>query len=73
MLRSRDLDELLPNKSISVLNSCRLTTPNGTVRDIKGLAFRPDDSEQGKLKVALNGVPFPPRDCKSYNIIAMSN
>jgi len=58
VLRSRDADGLLPNKSVSVQNSCRLKSPNGELSIIKGYAFRPDDSEQGKLKVKLNGVPF---------------
>ncbi|XP_065898434.1 uncharacterized protein [Dysidea avara] len=48
---------LLPNKSVSVQNSCRLKSPDGEPSIIKGYAYRPDDKEQGKLKVHLFGVP----------------
>ena len=57
ILLSRDADGLLPNKSVSVQNSCRLRSPDGVASIIKGYAYRPNDSEQGKLKVALDGVP----------------
>ena len=54
---SRDADGLLPNKSVTVQNSCRLKSPDGEASVIRGYAYRPDDNEQGKLKVSLNGVP----------------
>ena len=62
-LWSRDIDGLLPNKSVTVQNSCRLKSPDGDANVIRGYAYRPDDSEQGKLKVDLNGVPGV-GDCK---------
>ena len=63
---SRDADGLLPNKSVSVQNSCRLKSPDGVARIINGFAIRPDDNEQGKLKVALGGAPRPAGNCELY-------
>ena len=60
---SRDADGLLPNKSVSVQNSCRLKSPDGEINIIKGNAYRPDDNEQGKLIVQLDRVPRP-GDCE---------
>ena len=60
MLVSRDLDTLLPNKSISVQNSC------GNVRVPRGYAYRPDDNEQGKLKVVFPSLFIPAEDCKLH-------
>ncbi|XP_065900299.1 uncharacterized protein [Dysidea avara] len=48
---------LLLNKSVTVQNSGRLKSPSGELFLIKGYAYRPDDKEQGKLKVHLFGVP----------------
>ena len=61
MLISRDLDALLPNKSISVQNKC------GKIGIVTGYAYRPDDNEQGKLKVVFPALFRPAEDCKLYN------
>ena len=63
-IMSCDPDGLLPNKSVTVQNSCRLKSPDGEASIIRGYAYRPDDNEQGKLKVSLDGVPRV-GDCKS--------
>ena len=51
------------NGSISVLNTCRLNTPNGKIDSITGHAYRPDEKEQGKLKVVFDGYGNV-QDCK---------
>ena len=35
----------------------RLKSPDDEANVIRGYAYRPDDNEQGKLKVSLDGVP----------------
>jgi len=54
VLRSCDADGLLPNKSVSVQNSCQPKSPDGEPSIAKAYAYRPDDSEQGKLKIRFN-------------------
>ena len=61
-------DSLLQNQSVTVQNAGRLKSPDGEVFLIKGYAYRPDDKEQGKLKVHLFGVPRE-GDCKQCNMI----
>ena len=51
------LDGALPNGSISVLNACRLKSPDGELNTIEGYAYRPDEKEEGKLKVVFNSIP----------------
>ena len=51
------------NGSISVLNTCRLNTPNGKIDSITGHAYRPDEKEQGKLKVVFDDYGNA-QDCK---------
>ena len=70
MLRSRDLDGLLPSKSISIQNSCRNRTANNEPWIRKGFGYRPDDNEQGKFKVEPLGLPIT-LNCKWC--IAMGN
>ena len=60
-------DSLLQNQSVTVQNAGRLKSPDGEVFSIKGYAYRPDDKEQGKLKVHLFGVPRE-GDCKQCNM-----
>ncbi|XP_065900303.1 apolipoprotein D-like isoform X2 [Dysidea avara] len=48
----------LSNGSISVLNACRLKSPDGELNTIRGYAFRPDDKEQGKIEVVFGGKPI---------------
>ena len=62
-IMSRDAVGLLPKKSVSVQNSCRLKSPDGEASVIRGYAYRPDDNEQDKLLVQLNRVPRP-GDCE---------
>jgi len=57
------IDGIFPNGSISVFNACRLNTPKGQLDTIKGYADRPDEKEEGRLVVNLEGVPFS-GDCK---------
>ena len=47
------IDGLLPNGSISVLNACRRRAPDGKLTTANGYAYRPDEKEQGKLKVVF--------------------
>ena len=49
------IDGLLPNGSVSVVNACRRKTPDGKLSTINGYAYRPDDKQQGKLKVVFGG------------------
>ena len=42
-----------PNGTISVLNACRLKAPDGELNIVEGYAFRPDESEPGKLSVVF--------------------
>ena len=51
------LDGAFPNKSISVKNACRLKAPDGELSTIEGYAFRPNEKEEGKLKVVFGVVP----------------
>jgi len=46
-----------PNGSISVLNACRLKSPDGELDTFEGYAFRPNEKEEGKLKVIFNSIP----------------
>ena len=62
-IMSRDADGLLPNKSVSVLNTCRLKSPDGEASVRRGYAYRPDDNEQGKLLVQFDRAPRP-FDCE---------
>ena len=55
------------NGSVSVLNGCRLKTPDGKIDSITGHAYRPDEKEQGKLKVVFDGYSTA-RDCKCLDL-----
>ena len=50
------IDGVNPNGSISVRNACRQKTPDGKPEVVKGYAFRPDENEQGRLKVVFPGI-----------------
>jgi len=58
------LDDARTSTSVSVLNACRLKTPDGQLDTIKGYATRPDDKEQGKLKVVFDGVTLGKTNCE---------
>ena len=63
------IDGRNPNGTISVLNACRLKTPDGDLNTVEGYAYRPDENEPGKLKVVFQfgdfGGPFSGgADCK---------
>jgi len=58
------IDGALPNGSISVLNACRLKTPDGELNTVRGYAFRPDDKEQGKIEVVFGGKPTGDTNCE---------
>ena len=60
-------DGLFPNGSVSVLNACRLKTPDGKLNTIEGYAYRPNEEEQGKLKVVFGGFGAG-ADCKCQRI-----
>ncbi|XP_065899621.1 uncharacterized protein [Dysidea avara] len=45
------------NDSVTIQNFCRLKSPDGKLSTIKGYIIRPDDKEQGKLKLHLSGNP----------------
>jgi len=47
-------DDFRTSTSVSVLNACRLKTPDGQLNTIKGYATRPNDKEQGKLEVVFD-------------------
>ena len=49
------IDGRYPNGSISVMNACRKKAPDGTLNTIRGYAYRPNENEQGKLKVVFGG------------------
>ena len=49
------IDGRYSNGSVSVLNACRLKAPDGKLNTIKGYAYRPNEDEQGKLKVVFGG------------------
>ena len=51
------------NGTVSVLNGCRLKIPDGKIDSITGHAYRPDEKEQGKLKVVFDRYSTA-RDCK---------
>lgn len=56
-----------PNNTISVLNSERLKSPNGTVISMRGYAYVPNSSEPGQLSLKLDNVPFT----GSYWVLAL--
>ena len=58
------IDDARTNTSVSVLNACRLKTPDGQLDTIKGYATRPNDKEQGKLEVVFNGVTLGRTNCE---------
>ena len=63
------IDGALSNGSISVLNACRLKTPDGQLNTIRGYAFRPDDKEQGKLQVVFGRKPIGGTNCKEVTSV----
>ena len=58
------IDGRNPNGTISVLNACRLKTPDGKLDIAKAYAYRPNENEQGKLKVVFAGGLGIGADCK---------
>ena len=58
------IDGQNPNGTISVLNACRLKTPDGKLNTAKAYAYRPNENEQGKLKVVFGGSGGAGGDCK---------
>jgi len=52
------IDGSRPNGTISVLNACRLKAPDGELNIVEGYAFRPDESEPGKLSVVFPSENF---------------
>ena len=69
MYCSSCIDGGLSNGSISVLNACRLKTPDGQLNTIRGYAFRPDDKEQGKLQVVFGRKPIGGTNCKEVTSV----
>lgn len=61
------LDGLKTNTTISVLNVNTVGSPTGNFSKITGVAYTPDPSKPGQLKVDLDGVPVN-GDCKLINI-----
>lgn len=57
------IDGLKTNTTISVLNANTMDSPKGTINEITGVAYIPNPSKPGQLKVDLDGVPLP-GDCE---------
>jgi len=51
------------NESIGLKNSCHEKSPDGNLESIKGYVYRPNNTEQGKLKLHLDGI-ITAMDCK---------
>ena len=44
---------LLPNMSVTVLNSCHLNSPDGKLETIRGYLYQPNPKEPGQMKIHL--------------------
>ena len=65
---------LLPNMSVTVLNSCHMKSPDGKLATIRGYLYQPNPKEPGQMKIHLffglseDGTVGGDSDCKCIKL-----